>query len=510
MAGQQLNLVGVKPNSPIAVIVRNAVLSVTGWDLLDDDDAFFDKGLDSRQALQITRALRQGLGRPTLSLSIVYKNPTVKQLSEALAVARQAKSEGNAHLISSLQSTFTSRVKSIPVPTDGKKAVQNPIGVVLTGSTGYLGAYVLKSLLDREDIGHIFCLNRGEDGGKVAQVRKTGDATQLEGRVTFLKVDLASPKLGLNDDVYQNLTRRVSVIIHMAWPVNFIFELQAFRPHLEGVVNLCSLAAALSHQPAKIVFASSIAAVISGKGKNAPESIIDTPPTTNQGYGQSKYISEHILDAAAKHLGISAIVVRVGQIAGPARQKGLWNPTEWFPSLIGSSLHLGSLPDNLGALGKIDWIPSDIFGDVIVDLTTGASEENSGSGAQVFNLRNPKVTPWAGLAPTVLQASSELQGKGLELVSPALWLEELRKSLADLNADGDANKLTAATAKNPGLRLFDFYTRNLWADGIESNLMQVGRATDLSPALQSLPAVHSTWMRKWMEEWMEEWATRNN
>ncbi|VUC22924.1 unnamed protein product [Clonostachys rosea] len=495
MAGQQLN-----------IIVRNAVLSVTGWDLLDDEDAFFDKGLDSRQALQITRSLRQGLGRPTLSLSIVYKNPTVKQLSEALAVARQIKPEGNAHLISSLQSTFTSRVKSIPVPTDGKEAVQNPIGVVLTGSTGYLGAYVLKSLLDREDVGHIFCLNRGEDGGKAAQFRKTGDATQLETRVTFLKVDLASSKLGLNDDVYQNLTCRVSVIIHMAWPVNFIFELQAFRPHLEGVVNLCSLAAALSHQPAKIVFASSIAAVISGKGKNAPESIIDTPPATNQGYGQSKYISEHILDAAAKHLGISAKVVRIGQIAGPVRQKGLWNPTEWFPSLIGSSLHLGSLPDSLGALGKIDWIPSDIFGDVIVDVTIGASEEENsgGSGAQVFNLRNPQVTPWAGLTPTVLEAARELQGKGLELVSPALWLEQLRMSLADLNADGDANKLAAAMAKNPGLRLFDFYTRNLWADGIEGNLMQVGRATDLSPALQSLPAVHSTWMRKWMEEWMEE------
>ncbi|CAG9990721.1 unnamed protein product [Clonostachys byssicola] len=500
MAGQQLN-------SPTAVIVRNALLSVTGWDLLDDEDAFFDKGLDSRQALQITRALRQGLGRPTLSLSIVYKNPTVKQLSEALAVGRQAKSDGNADLISSLQSTFTSRVKSIPVPTAGKKAVQNPIGVVLTGSTGYLGAYVLQSLLDREDIGHIFCLNRAEDGGKAAQARKIGDATQLETRVTFLKVDLASPKLGLDDDVYQNLTRRVSVIIHMAWPVNFIFELQAFRPHLEGVVNLCSLAAACSHQPAKIVFASSIAAVISGKGKNAPESIIDTPPATNQGYGQSKYISEHILDAAAKHLGISAIVVRIGQMAGPARQKGLWNPTEWFPSLIGSSLYLGSLPDSLGALGEIDWIPSDVFGDVIVDVTTGGSEEeNKGSGAQVFNLRNPQVTPWAGLTPTVLQAAKELQGKGLELVSPTLWLEQLRKSLADLNADGDANKLTEATAKNPGLRLFDFYTRNLWADGIQSNLMQVGRATDLSPALQSLPAVHSTWMRKWMEEW----ANQNN
>jgi thioester reductase-like protein len=45
----------------------------------------------------------------------------------------------------------------------------------------------------------------------------------FEERVTFVHADLASPKLGLDEEIYQSLRDRVGLTIHNAWPVNLTF-----------------------------------------------------------------------------------------------------------------------------------------------------------------------------------------------------------------------------------------------------------------------------------------------
>ncbi|VUC20457.1 unnamed protein product [Clonostachys rosea] len=491
--------------NPLAAIVRSTVQSITGWGTLGEDDVFFDKGLDSLQALRITRALRRNMNRPAISMSVLYKNPTVRQLSEALFGVNSGQKQTGS-LLTSLQSTYMDRVKSIRLSTSTTRR-SRPCDIVLTGSTGYLGTYMLHSILSRSDVGHVFCLNRGEDGGRAVQLKRFAAASlhftkEMESRVTFLKADLAHPKLGLDDKAYKSLTERVGIIIHNAWTVNFILGLQAFQPQLDGVVNLCSLAAASAPPLAKIVFISSVSAVISGDGRSAPEAIVTTPPESHQGYGQSKFISETILETAARHLGVPAIIARVGQIAGAVHQRGLWNPSEWLPSIVISSLYLGCLPDNLGVMEVIDWIPSDVLSEIIIDIATNTKEaDSSRQGAQVFNLRNPRVTFWAELVPTILKTAKDLQGLEIELVRPNVWLQRLRASHTRLTAEGALNGLTASASKNPALKLLDFYSNSLWADGARARPMEVGNASPLSPTLKSLPTVDKAWMRKWVEEW---------
>ncbi|CAH0056838.1 unnamed protein product [Clonostachys solani] len=491
--------------NPLATPVRSIVQSITGWGTLGEDDVFFDKGMDSLQALRITRALRRHLSRPAISMSAVYKNPTVRQLSEALFEGNSGQKQ-TRDILSSIQSTYIELVKSIHLST-GSTASSRPWDIVLTGSTGYLGTYMLHSILSRSELGHIFCLNRGEDGGKAVQSTRFAAASliftkEMESRVTFLKADLAHPKLGLDDMAYQILTERVGIIIHNAWPVNFILGLQAFQPQLAGVVNLCSLAAASAPRLAKIIFISSVSAVISGNGKSAPETIVTTPPQIQEGYGQSKFISERILETAARHVGIPAIIARVGQIAGPIHQRGLWNPSEWLPSIVISSLYLGCLPDSLGVMEDIDWIPSDVLSEIIIDIATNTNEADpSHSRAQVFNLRNPRVTSWAELVPTILETAKDFQGLDIEVVHHAVWLQRLKESHTGLITDDSVNGLASAAPRNPALKLLDFYNNNLWAKGARAGLMEVGHASPLSPTLKLLPAVDKAWMRKWVEEW---------
>lgn len=492
----------------ILLLVRDIVDTVTGWQSIDDTSNFFDRGADSLQALQITRALRRSLHRPDIGLSTVYHNPTISQLASALVEKGEVKKDGDT--MTPLLETYSGLIRQIPVPqsTVEDASAGNAFDVILTGSTGTLGTYLLRALLDRHRSAHVFVLNRGEDGGRAVQSNRFAAAglgtDGLDDRVTFLKANLASPSLGLDEKTYETLRTRVGLIIHNAWPVNFNLALPSFKPQLAGLVNLFALSAAATLRTTRVVFISSVGAV-SGRPADAgpaPEVVLDSfdSPHAN-GYGQSKFLSELLCNVAARHLSIPITIARVGQVAGAIYRPGLWNRSEWLPSLVISSLHLGCLPDNLGPqFSEIDWMPSDMLADVVVDLAN-SQEAGGKSGAEVFNLRNPRTVGWNALVPAIKNAAEKRTGKTLDVVSPSTWLSQLEESIAAVSK-GDNDDLVAAVASNPAIKLVDFYRGWLWTDGAASQPMAVERSLAASPTLRDMPPVSVEWMRKWFDEWM--------
>ncbi|KAI0172477.1 putative NRPS-like enzyme [Hypoxylon sp. FL1284] len=504
----------IDPNNKdeIVLLVRKIVSAVTGWAGVDDASSFFDRGADSLQALQVMRALRRSLHRPDIGLSTVYRNPSISQLASVLFEKVDASDDQDD--IMPLLETYRGLIDKIPVPQfaepDNNEA---PIDVVLTGSTGTIGTYILNALLERPGFGHVFALNRGADGGGAAQTKRfaaAGLATDaLDRRVTFLRADLARPSLSLDKETYETLRARASLVIHNAWPVNFNMPLTAFRPQLAGLANLFALAAA-GKPPASVLFVSSVAAV-SGRAGPAPEAVLspddvacDAARRTN-GYGRSKLASELLCDAAARRLGVRVAVARVGQVAGAARCPGVWNRAEWLPSLALSSLHLGCVPDGLGPrFSDVDWIPSDALAEVVVDI---ASAPSPTTGAAVFNLRNPRTAKWDALVPAIRDA----RRPPLQVVPPAAWLRRLEDSVAAAVAAGgdDAGDLAKAAAANPAIKLVDFYRGGLWPSDAAAEQssstqepMVVERALAASPTLRGLPPVGAEWMRKWVGEWI--------
>jgi thioester reductase-like protein len=89
--------------------------------------------------------------------------------------------------------------------------------VILTGSTGSLGSYLLDSLVHQQDVRKIYCLNRAEDGGRSKQKTESGDrGLDTAGwgeRVEFLHVDLSQPKFGLSSQKYVQLLQETTHII---------------------------------------------------------------------------------------------------------------------------------------------------------------------------------------------------------------------------------------------------------------------------------------------------------
>ena len=99
--------------------------------------------------------------------------------------------------------------------------------------------------------------------------------------------------------------------------------------------HLVDFSAASAHK-SFILFVSSVAAVggWNGSDKVPERPFRDMDMANGIGYGQSKLLSECLLDEATKVSGVRSACCRVGIIAGPVEKKaGMWNKQEYIPSV---------------------------------------------------------------------------------------------------------------------------------------------------------------------------------
>lgn len=500
-------------------LIRHQVRTITGLTSFGEAENLLDRGMDSLQGLQLTRALRRTFCREDIALSTIYQNPSVAGLTSVIVAHNNRTSESDHAIMENLLALYAGLISKIPVDISSAKRSRGtePVDVLVTGSTGAVGTQLVHSLLTRDGIGRIFCLNRGDDGGCAAQYNAFDSAglstSEFKSRVTFIKADLQHPSLGLDDATTDSLQSQVALVIHAAWPVNFNMPLVAFRPQLAGIVNLMAWTAK-STSATKFVFISSIAAVEGNHFDAAPERICsDLGAAAPFGYGQAKLLAELLVDKAARHLEktMTACVVRVGQVAGPVHRRGLWNPKEWLPSMVMSSLHLGQIPNTLGPrFDLVDFVPIDVLADVLVEIAMAPSdmvtEEFRGtdeSAAAVFNIRNPHLTAWVTLLPAIVERPGEQ--KPLQVVTPSTWLGNLQRSTENDDEDTIARK-------NPAVKLLGFFEK-LWpaktgrpedsrATGLPQPMM-IKKSLACSATLQRMEPVSLEWMRKWVQEWVD-------
>ncbi|KAL3446441.1 putative NRPS-like enzyme [Aspergillus insuetus] len=513
--------------------LHSLVRGVTSWSKFEGDADFFALGMDSLQVLRLSRAIQSALG-VSVPQGVIYKNPSLELLAKQLCTYDAANGEADrtAMMMRMLQS-YERQVDELAsnTPDAGQPMPCAPV-IVLTGSTGTLGTFVLDELLSNPDVSHIYCLNRSQDS-EFAQT--TGNKARklpydFPGeKVTFLTVDLTQSSLGLDPDTYTTLLNTATQIIHNAWPVNFNQPLQYFAPSLDGVYHIITLAHLGKHRPS-LLFISSISAVSSYSLSKSHSQGLPTPPTSpntstpsipeeihldpscaaQMGYGESKYLAERILHYASTKLRIVTGIARIGQICGTASDPRGWSRTEWFPSLVLGSKTLRALPESLGENsldGEIDWVPVDLLAPVMVELANSLCEGgNSGGGARVFHCVNPNRVRWADLVHAIveeLSITTTIKNGGLEesagvaTVSLAEWVKRLQDSIA-----GDGGGDGADISSNPAAKLVGFYEQIL-AEGEEGAMrLSTFRTEELSKGLRGMPAVRPEWVRGWMREWL--------
>ena len=529
--GEVTRVSGKFDDDNVSRFIRETISSITGWEELADTDDLFALGMDSLHALMAVRKIKQGLALPTIGLSTLYTNPSTSALTGAILrladeqnISSLARQKGGLLTRSGLLRDYQTKIDRIAVPSK-PKSEEKPEVVILTGSTGTLGSYILDSLLANFGVAHVYCLNRKTDSSSVqtAKNQVLGLRNQLDPtRATFLTADLTKPSLGLEKKMFEKLQNSATLVIHNAWPVNFNLSLPSFRPQFDGVVNLIEFVAGATSSP-RLFFVSSISSVMSYRSPSlkTPEQVIhaDSAPGPN-GYAESKHLAELLLEYAAQKLRVSTSFVRVGQIAGAVNHAGLWNKAEWFPSLVISSLHVGAIPNSLGpTFSKVDWMPIDLLAEILVDLALHNGQEHKLNGlaadcgdsenaqeqSHVFHALNPHPVKWQDVSDVVVDELSSNAKEPLETISIESWLGRVRKDIQTAAGSSNALKdgdLETSLRNNPAVKLLDFYEDVLGSKDAPGNELEVKETLRRSARFRGLESVKAEWVRKWVREWM--------
>ncbi|KAI2628252.1 hypothetical protein GGS21DRAFT_528444 [Xylaria nigripes] len=464
-------------------------------------DDLFAKGLDSLSIFVIAARIKAGLRKHNIQESVLervdnallFTSTTIlmlaQKLSHVLSGPDSVDWTNEGSNIDDVRDLLTKYETKIPTILRDKP--QKGQTVVLTGSGGSLGSYILAALLAREDVGKVYCLNRGPDSHfkQVSSFKAKGlPELQLQ-RVKFLQANLAEPNLGLSEYDYADLKADTTVIIHNAYAVNFLMPVRSFEPQIQSLLNLLKLAQDGVRDPA-VLFISSIAAAIpvNGSRDTVGETVLDIKEVDSllqQGYGQSKFICEKLLEKYVSASGGKGAILRVGQVTGPLQGTGTWNAKEWAPSMIISSKYLGVAPESIGT-ATMEWIPVDELGQIVSELVDDVARRGAGN-VLVYNVLNPESTSWSELLPAVKTVIPET-------VSPAEWVARLEKSRSAGSHVVD---------QNPGLKLIEFYKETLLGDDRDKPALVVEKHNLLqgSKTARALSSVKGENLAKWMKGW---------
>lgn len=533
------------PSDPEAVkaLAKNLYTQIMNPDegapTFGDDDNVFELGMDSLQVMIAVQRLKAVLRTQNLDVDIskisphfFYTAPSSNQLAQAIyqlinGVKKDDTAEDNSNRgdrQTRMQAMIDKYTAGLDAELAPKKTRTDNLTVLLTGSTGSLGSYLLQSLIENPRVAKIICLNRTEDakkrqtaGNKQKELLTPWDSSDAQSNsVEFLTTDLSKADLGLGEETYSRLLGVTDAIVHNAWKVNFNQTMESFeKGHIAGTRHLIDLSRKCAYR-APILFISSISTAINWLAKNpgqrTPESIIeDLDSPEFLGYGESKYVTERLIEAHSASSGYTSSVMRVGQIAGPVLStSGLWNLQEWFPSLLASSKHLGLLPRSLGGFDSISWVPVDILARIIVQLLDQIYDDEAGKGAlKVYNLVNPKMTTWPTLLDTV---QNGLGGPDkIRIVQLAEWVEALERSAQENHG--------FAVESNPAIKLLGFWKglvgksqQSSIAEPLGSNghanggsgvqdEFEVSNLLKNSSEASDLTAVTPGWMKVWLKQW---------
>lgn len=313
-----------------------------------------------------------------------------------------------------------------------------------------MGAHILAQAINSNHISKVYCLVRGTN--PLERVLKSLKERGLElsakdnvHKIVALSSDFSQNDLGVGKETFEKFKAEVSLIIHLAWPVNFAIRLQSFEPHLAGLRNLLALSLAVHHsEPARLFFASSIS---TAENTPTPALIPDAPiddfnHAIDMGYSQSKLVGEHMVLNAARG-GARSYILRIGQIVGD-KDYGFWNDSEYIPLMIRSALSMKALP---ALHERCSWVPVDMLATAILELdrtlrlAPRPGTINSTAPAVIYNMVNPHVFPWDELL-------EELRAAGLdfETIPYGEWMERLRESAS-----------TGDEGRNPAVKILDHF-----------------------------------------------------
>jgi len=405
-----------------------AVMGLADAGSLDPGDSLFHIGLDSLMAVELAAGIQRDLG-VKLELESLAGDPSLEVLAAVVleglvdpqgGVDRTLNLGQEAQLRSSWSLPGAAALAADPGALSPGSAPPGE-AMLLTGASGFLGAYLLAGQLERWPELQVRCLVRAQDaptGMERIQANLGRYGLWQEAwasRLVAVPGDLAQPRFGLSDGAFADLARGLGGILHNGAQLSQMASYsQLDAANVGGTHTVLELAVhgqALGPVPIQLI--SSVAVFEAAAYRNQP--VLESDDVAewrgiHVGYSQTKWVGERLVLAAGA-AGLPVTVYRPPLIGGHSCT-GAWHQDDLLHRLLRGCLALGMAPD---VPWELDLVPVDYVADAVTALawTPQAVGMN-------YHLQHPQPMLLADLLNQLIA-----HGAPLELVSMERWLEAI-------------------------------------------------------------------------------------
>ena len=300
-------------------------------------------GIDSLMAVELIHQIENQTGIAIPTSQLMGGAPTVQKLAQILlnvmtggkaesAAASTAPPQEPAAAVTAATDDFVHDAHlgrwNIPfVPGQVPVAqIQQPQIIFLTGALEFIGAFLLRDLLQQTQAG-IHCLVSAADAASAAK-KIEAHLTQcgcwdesFRPRIMPVLGDLAQPLLGLEPAAFDLLASTVDAIYHTAAHINHIAAYEQLKAvNVNGSVEILRLAAQNRLKPVHYLSSATVLAASDATSESPLREDAPLPAHAKLavGYSQSRWVSEQLFIQARDH-GLPVHVYRPGLFVGDDR-----------------------------------------------------------------------------------------------------------------------------------------------------------------------------------------------
>jgi thioester reductase-like protein len=447
-------------------------------------DSFASLGMDSLASVELTAAIEDEL-EIELSLTAVHEFPDLASLCNHI----ERGADDSSARARRLAADATLARDITPGATRGV-STRDARNVLLTGATGFVGAYLLRELLD-ETPATVHCLVRKQAVPGAVRVQRNLSAYGLwspdfAARIAIVDGDLTQPLLGLGSDRFNALASGIDAIYHAGADVNWVHAYETLRAaNVDGTHELLRFACTGDAKP--FHFLSSVSVCHSTTGARVVDEQTDVWAGVvglRLGYAQSKCVAEALVRSAGER-GLPVTITRPSLVSGDGVH-GRSNIDDLTSRFIAGCIRMHAAPD---LDWRMDCVPVDDVARAVVRL---ARAHESGIG--VAHLTAVRPRHWRECVLWM-----RLCGYDIDLLPYREWTEVLRAT------EDETHPLHA-------LRAFFLHTIAAESNLTLPELFEESRrshvsATDTSCALDalgvSLRALNSDLLARYFDHFVE-------
>ncbi|MGW0770436.1 thioester reductase domain-containing protein [Streptomyces sp. NPDC002676] len=289
--------------------------------------------------------------------------------------------------------------------------------IVLSGATGSLGGHLAAALLEQSHLA-IYCLVRAKNpavADRRLRDRMAEVGTDDPARLIAVPANLEAPRLGLSPQVWNDLTDKVTGIMHCAASVHLTAPYQQLAPaNVGGTKELLELAAAIGERrniSVRFHYVSTLAVFLDAI--RAGIAVVDefTQPSMDTagglGYPRSKVAAERLVRRAADS-GVVSTIYRPGLVTGHS-VTGDTSTSDLLMPVLRACVAIGYAPDRAEA---VPGEAVDLVARNITRLSVGTQ------GGEAYHMVRPRPV-------SLMYSFDALRRAGYQLkeASPERWWE---------------------------------------------------------------------------------------